>query len=79
MSWTDHQNGARSRRVILVETVRNRISSRPVVTDRLAPEPAVAGQDDVFTQIRKLGELRDTGVLTEEEFLAKKTELMGRL
>ncbi|MGD0198419.1 MAG: SHOCT domain-containing protein [Solirubrobacteraceae bacterium] len=30
-------------------------------------------------QIRKLGELRDQGVLTEEEFTAKKAELLQRL
>jgi uncharacterized membrane protein YeaQ/YmgE (transglycosylase-associated protein family) len=35
--------------------------------------------DEVMDQIRKLGDLRDEGVLTEEEFQAKKTELLSRL
>jgi uncharacterized membrane protein YeaQ/YmgE (transglycosylase-associated protein family) len=35
--------------------------------------------DDVTEQIRKLGELRDEGVLTNEEFEAKKVELLSRL
>ena len=35
--------------------------------------------DEVMEQIRKLGELRDEGVLTEEEFQAKKAELLARL
>jgi uncharacterized membrane protein YeaQ/YmgE (transglycosylase-associated protein family) len=35
--------------------------------------------DDVTEQIRKLGELRDQGVLTNEEFDAKKAELLSRL
>jgi uncharacterized membrane protein YeaQ/YmgE (transglycosylase-associated protein family) len=35
--------------------------------------------DDVTEQIRKLGELRDQGVLTDEEFEAKKAELLSRL
>jgi hypothetical protein len=30
-------------------------------------------------QLRKLGELRDEGLLTEEEFSAKKAELLNRL
>lgn len=33
---------------------------------------------DVAEQIRKLGELRDDGVLTEAEFDAKKAELLSR-
>jgi hypothetical protein len=30
-------------------------------------------------QIRKLSELRDEGLLTEEEFAAKKKELLGQI
>ncbi|WP_081744532.1 SHOCT domain-containing protein [Arthrobacter sp. H14] len=30
-------------------------------------------------QLKQLGELRDAGVLTEDEFTAKKTELLDRL
>ncbi len=37
------------------------------------PEPLA----DIADQIRKLAELRDTGVLTDEEFQAKKTKLLG--
>jgi hypothetical protein len=33
----------------------------------------------VIDQIRKLGELRDAGVLTQEEFDAKKAALLARL
>ena len=35
--------------------------------------------DEVMEQIRKLGELRDEGVLTDEEFQVKKAELLSRL
>lgn len=35
--------------------------------------------DDVTEQIRKLAELRDQGTLTDEEFEAKKAELLSRL
>ena len=42
--------------------------------------PALGGsQPDVMEQIAKLAALRDQGALTEEEFAAKKTELLGRL
>jgi Short C-terminal domain len=34
---------------------------------------------DPFEQIEKLAHLRDTGALTEEEFQAKKTEVLGRI
>jgi hypothetical protein len=34
---------------------------------------------DSLEQLRKLGELRDAGVVTAEEFEAKKAELLGRI
>ncbi len=43
-----------------------------------APQPAGASPD-VTEQIRKLGELRDQGILTEEEFQTKKRELLAKL
>jgi hypothetical protein len=33
--------------------------------------------DDTIEQLRQLGELRDQGVLTEEEFAAQKQKLLG--
>jgi hypothetical protein len=43
-----------------------------------APGPAPAAlSDDVYEQLKKLGELRDAGILTDEEFNAKKTQLLG--
>jgi glucose-6-phosphate-specific signal transduction histidine kinase len=36
-------------------------------------------EDEVRAQIRKLSELHDEGVLTDEEFEAKKAELLSRL
>jgi hypothetical protein len=34
---------------------------------------------DLIGQIRQLGELRDAGLLTEEEFAAKKADILSRL
>lgn len=41
------------------------------------PAPAAAGGDDVIAQLEKLGRLRDSGVLTDEEFAAQKARLLG--
>lgn len=48
--------------------------SVPAVT----PLPAV-DQSDVIEQIKKLGELHAAGVLSDEEFSSKKTELLNRI
>jgi hypothetical protein len=40
---------------------------------------AVATSPDVLEQLRRLGDLRKTGVLTDAEFEAKKAELLGRI
>ncbi len=34
---------------------------------------------DVAAQLRQLAELRDAGILTDDEFAAKKTELLARM
>src|SRR6478672_1031289 len=42
-----------------------------------APAPAAPSQADVLNQLKQLGELRDAGVLTEEEFAGQKAKLLG--
>ena len=42
-----------------------------------APPPAAAPAVDPVEQLAKLGELRDSGVLTEEEFAAQKAKILG--
>ena len=53
---------------------------------RVVPLPSVVlptvptvPNDDVLSTLERLGKLRDAGVVTEEEFLAKKAELLKRL
>jgi len=44
------------------------------------PEPAQppqAEQVDVVEQLKKFAELRDQGILTEEEFAAQKAKILG--
>jgi Short C-terminal domain len=38
-----------------------------------------SGSGDVFDQIRKLAELKDQGILSEEEFTSKKQTLLDKL
>jgi hypothetical protein len=47
----------------------------PVLGGQQQAQPQV----DVMDQLAKLGQLRDAGVLTAEEFAAKKADLLGRL
>jgi len=50
----------------------------PEVAPAGAPAPgAPALSDDVYEQLKKLGELREAGILTDEEFQAKKTQILG--
>ena len=44
-----------------------------------APAPAApaADQVDVVDQLKRFAELRDQGILTEEEFAAQKAKLLG--
>ncbi len=43
------------------------------------PAAAPAQIDDPLAQLERLGQLRDKGLLSDEEFEVKKTELLGRL
>ena len=42
-----------------------------------AAAPAGGGLDDQLVQIQKLSVLKDQGVLTDEEFTAKKAQILG--
>jgi hypothetical protein len=42
------------------------------------PQPS-SPSPDFFEQLKKLADLRDAGVLTQEEFQAKKAEILGRI
>ncbi len=43
----------------------------------VAPPPAPAPEEDVITQLERLGALKAQGILTEEEFAAQKAKLLG--
>lgn len=52
-------------------------TSAPMVVTQAATEPTVAA--DPTAQLQQLAALRDAGILTEEEFAAKKAELLARI
>jgi Bacterial PH domain/Short C-terminal domain len=68
----------------MVDNVRNRLSS-PRQSAQPAPQSAPPGDPqrappgDPMEQLKKLGELRDAGVVKSEEFEAKKAELLRRM
>lgn len=39
--------------------------------------PAPSTQDEQFEQLEKLGQLKEQGILTQEEFDAKKAQILG--
>lgn len=43
----------------------------PAAVEQAAP------QDDIYVQLEKLGQLKNDGILTQEEFDAKKHQLLG--
>ena len=79
-------------RVAVASTVHGKVQRRQQqrwaaqdqVSAPVAPAPAtpaaaapVIGTDDLITQLERLGQLRDSGVLTEVEFAAQKARLLG--
>jgi len=42
-----------------------------------APAPAAPDQDDMMSQLERLGALKAQGILTEEEFAAQKAKILG--
>ena len=42
-----------------------------------APAPVAAPQTDVVTQLKELADLKNQGILTEDEFAAQKAKLLA--
>lgn len=62
----------------IADAIRDRISGK--TAHHPTPEAAATPhQPDPYEQLAKLGQLRAAGVLTPEEFEAKKAELLSRL
>jgi prophage DNA circulation protein len=62
------------------ETTRMQTEVETQVADALRAEaaaPVAPSVDDLYTQLTKLGELREMGLLTEAEFAQQKARLLG--
>jgi hypothetical protein len=52
--------------------------AEPQYAQPATPPPAAASDpDDMIERLEKLGELRDSGVLTDEEFAAQKARILA--
>lgn len=71
--WADQQNqAAQTQQAAYDQGVADAQVAAP------APAPAAAsGGDDVIAKLEKLGQLRDQGILTDEEFAAQKAKILG--
>lgn len=63
----------------LFDSVYERLEALRDGPTEAAMPAAVAAGESITDQLRKLGELRDAGILTDAEFTTKKTELLARL
>jgi hypothetical protein len=64
----------------IVDKIRHRLAAPGEPTGSpSAPTSQASAVPDPIEQLRRLGELRDAGVVTPEEFEAKKADLLGRL
>ncbi len=49
----------------------------PQYVQAAPPPPAAPPADDMFAKLRQLAELKDQGILTEEEFAAQKAKILA--
>ncbi len=59
--------------------VSNNVSRRQAARydQQAAAQPAAAPVDDTTAQLQQLAELKNQGILTQEEFDAKKKQILG--
>ena len=57
---------------------RPQAAGAAVTTEPVSSTPSMQ-ERDIFSAIERLGDLRAKGILTDEEFMQKKAELLGRL
>ncbi len=73
-----HRSARRRGMLVGAAVANKRAAARSAAPQPAAQAPATApAADDTVEQIKKLAELRDQGILTEEEFSAKKKLILG--
>jgi hypothetical protein len=71
-----HDSAAQETRARTLAMEINRRAKNMAPVGNAEPEPA---SQDIPDQIRKLAELRDSAILSNEEFEAKKAELLSKM
>lgn len=62
----------------LIKDVSQRLRDAAPAAPKATPA-AVSSSNDIASKIRQLGELKDQGLITQEEFDAKKTDLLNQM
>lgn len=77
----NREEAAEFRQAILgaLQALEARASAPVVVQVAATAPPAPAPVADLAAQLHQLAGLRDAGILTEEEFAAKKVEILARM
>ena len=75
----DAADAEKLRGLIMDQVLGGSAHSAPPAAPAAPAAPAPPSGDALIEQIKKLGELRDAGILTPEEFESKKADLLGRL
>lgn len=65
--------------VISEDNVPMEAKSKPVEQSVAPNKPVFSHEEDIFVTIEKLTDLKNKGILTDDEYNAKKAELLGRL
>lgn len=71
-----HRSARRRGMVVGAAVASSRSKKQQAAAAAPAPTPAPS-TDDSVEQLKKLAELRDQGILTEDEFTAKKKQILG--
>jgi hypothetical protein len=75
----DAADAEKLRGLIMDQVLGGSAHAAPPAAPAAPAAPAPPSGDALIEQIKKLGELRDAGILTPEEFESKKADLLGRL
>jgi hypothetical protein len=57
--------------------MREDFSSREEPAEAAAPAPAAASEPEYVGELERLAQLRDQGILSDDEFEAKKRQILG--
>ena len=71
-----HRSARRRGMVVGAAVASSRSKKQQAAAAAPAPTPAPS-TDDSVEQLKKLAGLRDQGILTEDEFTAKKKQILG--